>query len=1122
MENKEEQDITIESSKLYKHILSEQNIYNAIYALESYVFEKGLLEDEDLELYFKLADKYDVDFIRTVIFKCKKRLEEILTSPETLFDVKVFFKVKKVDDDGRIKYRPLHTASLLDQICMVCLLTPLMFEDTKKGRKLSDLSKLIPHNFFGNIPSTNVQTLFEKWQWKYKEYTDVVIEHCREYQKSHRYRTEVTLDIKNFFPSISPKFIFNFIVEKLASTYTNSKEVKALRMVVAKLLYFNIEKNNIEDWCKDYYGEDVDLNDTKVFMVCGIPQGLPQSYLFGNLCMIEIKKILGQDSIFSGDAYFYVDDSVIYVKTELEDETFKNEIKKLNESLSTWNTDERKISNQLLEIIDQKYIDFQSRLRYKIQFHEEGKSDYRKIDEADNHLGGYENIARQTSMAGALFSNLDEIDDNVTLKKLTALDEVIAAEIERLEEKREKELTSNHENILIVNDKYASRLKLMRRFKRYFLYRRRLLEIREDGELTPKYYNEFLKRFSINSKSNEIDRKKWFEHFDEDIFQSECRLFIDMQCRQKATLFRNEIAEFEKQLTERKNKDSDYLYFRKDLAGALKIKSINIDQYGSLKCWINENYKGTFNIGQSSQIEKLRSFMKEQYQKMIRNGFNHAKFTKFVFINSSEYKRRILNAYFSEMIGVTPSDALSFTKNNSRILHYTELRILAQLRNKSFDCKLFKVFIDILDPHDLSNRMGIDMGLLEVLGHFVSKVRNPEWVDSLIITHRVVKGLWYNGSKFLNSYTLHNEEHAVTLINKALRIVKAIDYFALKKIDFYVLFLACYLHDISMVVHPDLYSFNSNNTKSLEIISKFISQLQNKTKLFERLELNDDKDNRFKEAGNFLIELFQDVFDFFEAEVRGPHPFNSAQYIRNSTETFLKHICPAILSYVAKVSESHGYDSIEVYGLKSKAKNDLISEKYLMILIRLADLLDVSNDRVNYYLLRQNIKHMNKISRFHWISHLITDDIQLTPTYEVHKNSKLNEKPIIERLNFNLYLNVKYLSTISKNEKCKECGFLYPYDKKVVEFSDEYTNSDGITLRIGEKCNEECCPFICRWVSIKHHWLIKELNALNDYLFSVNTSLMNTEIRLNIFFRDEYPLEADLFDDVRDFLENNI
>lgn len=60
---------------------------------------------------------------------------------------------------------------------------------------------------------------------------------------------------------------------------------------------------------------------------------------------------------------------------------------------------------------------------------------------------------------------------------------------------------------------------------------------------------------------------------------------------------------------------------------------------------------------------------------------------------------------------------------------------------------------------------------------------------------------------------------------------------------------------------------------------------------------------------------------------------------------------------------------------------------------------------------------------------------------------------------------------------------------------------------------------MCRWVLKKHGWLINELFELKKYLYSVNNSLISTEINVNIFFRDEYNLDADLIDSVKDYLE---
>jgi hypothetical protein len=1110
---------SIKESGLYQLILSKQNIYNAIYALDSYIFEKGLLSKDDIGLYYRLKDKYDKLFIEDIIDKCRAQLTKILSSEDNLFEVEVFFKLKKYDKE-MVKYRPMHTATLIDQICMVCMLMPLMFDDSSGERKLSDLSKLLPHNFYGNMPSTNVGMLFKKWQKQYKEYTDATISHCRKYQQNHKYHTEVTLDIKNFFPSIDPGYLYHFIIDKLSTIYRSENDKFCLKVVVSKLLYFRLKNTDIEDWLDDYYGASDGLENLQLYMSRGLPQGLPQSYLFGNLCMIDIKKKL--DEIFRGDAYFYVDDSVIYVLEALDASEFKNRLSRLNECLGDiWQKDRSEINT---DVIADKYIDFQSNFDYVVAFHTDEKSDFRPIDDADAHFGGYENIARGASMLANPNGGLDEIDDTISLEKVNAYLAVVECEIKRLKEKQSQSIKSNDVNDSnsdtdSVNDLYSSRLKLMKRNKRFFLYRKRVLEVRRDGEYSENLIKDFYDRFQI--KEDESDEKieldKWFETFDEDIFLSECYLIMDMYNNSNAQKFKDKISTLEEKITSKH--DSPSLYFNKVLDASLFIKDLYVDTYKSLRIWIRKNYKENRNLGQSKQLSHLVEFVELQLKSMSECGFNNALFTKFVFMNSMEFRRMIINAYYSEMIGIMPTDNLSFVKSNARQITYTELRILAQLRNQRFNSEQFSIFIKTLNPHDLSNRMGIDMGILEVLGHFIVRVKKAEWIDSLILTHRVVKGLWYNGSKFLNSYTLHNEEHAVTLIGKSIRLVKTIDYLSIKDIDYYILFLSCYLHDISMVLHPDLYGFNQENQSSLIIITDFLSKLHLQLSEYEKIDHCDDKNNRLKEVGNFLVEIFQRVFEFFEANVRDPHPFESASYIRDSANKFFKHICPAILSYVATVSESHGYNSEEVYGLQSNARNDLISIKYLMMLIRLADLLDVANDRVNYHLLRENVKHMSKTSRFHWISHLITDEMQLTAKYDVDKDKHLNEKPITEHLNFDLYLNFKYLPTLDLSKKCSNCAMKFIVEESnEPKPSEEYAKSKCMSLEIGQECKQSC-PFLCRWVIAKHGWLVNELSELQNYLYSVNSSLIQTDIRFNIFYRDEYNLDADMLDYVKEYLD---
>ena len=80
--------------------------------MESYIFDKGLLNNEnpvelfdesgevidviaknDLELYYALADKHNVELIEKVIKVCQQSLQWIFSNEENLFEAKVYFKL---------------------------------------------------------------------------------------------------------------------------------------------------------------------------------------------------------------------------------------------------------------------------------------------------------------------------------------------------------------------------------------------------------------------------------------------------------------------------------------------------------------------------------------------------------------------------------------------------------------------------------------------------------------------------------------------------------------------------------------------------------------------------------------------------------------------------------------------------------------------------------------------------------------------------------------------------------------------------------------------------------------------------------------------------------------------
>ena len=170
---------------LFDTITHRRNIYKAIYALDSYICEQNLLSVEDLKCYYLLKDKFDFDgTIKNVIEKCQEKLKKILNEEDDdFFTVSVYYKIKKLkEENGKqvVTYRPLHTASLIDQICMAALLIPLMFDDSKGVRNKSELSRMIPHNFFGNMPSESVDSLFMNWTEKYRQYSKIIQDKSRE------------------------------------------------------------------------------------------------------------------------------------------------------------------------------------------------------------------------------------------------------------------------------------------------------------------------------------------------------------------------------------------------------------------------------------------------------------------------------------------------------------------------------------------------------------------------------------------------------------------------------------------------------------------------------------------------------------------------------------------------------------------------------------------------------------------------------------------------------------------------------------------------------------------------------------------------------------------------------
>lgn len=486
---------------------------------------------------------------------------------------------------------------------------------------------------------------------------------------------------------------------------------------------------------------------------------------------------------------------------------------------------------------------------------------------------------------------------------------------------------------------------------------------------------------------------------------------------------------------------------------------------------------------------------------------------EFIFKNSPEFLRCILNSQISSLLGVEVNDTFNIHKTNQRALYYFELRILVFLRSSNFNFDSFSVIVSEISNNYNSSQYfhKVDLQLLEVLPSFKSHVKNPVHVDKLIKVHQYVSGLWKNGSKFLHFYTLHNEEHSVELIKQCIKIKNTIDYLKLKADDYYILFLACYLHDISMALHPNLEMFSNDSLDSELLYSEWKRDIYNLLEIDYKPNSKNSNiiglENVNKtEIKNLMLSYFTKIDEFFEKNIRDNHASQSAKFIKEQQE--LKFIDSAFLQLVADISEAHSYDAKNIYKVKSSAKSDLFGTKYLMIILRLADLLDMSRERISTKFLKQNIKYMSQYSKYHWVSHMSINHCHIESDFSPNENDENGVISINELITVKVNLNTSQLSRVNK-ANCTNWYSGFAKDNKTIEIYIK----DG-----NELSNKTCesCSVSCKWFVNKHWWLLNELFELQRYLKRNNSNIFKTSFKVELIFDNTDTLPQEYLDIVLD------
>ncbi|MDF2844353.1 MAG: hypothetical protein K0R00_2779 [Herbinix sp.] len=1130
-------------------LLSDANIYKAILSVDSYIYNPELMDYEDKKLLSELKDKFNynllfelnfIDVIRQIIIK-------IIDNETSFFNCSIYFKVKKPKEGV---FRPLHIAPLRDCIAMVAMLQVLIFDMSQSNQtkmKLSNLSKYIPSNFYGNIPSKNPELLFESWQNQYKKYTEKANQKFSEYENNEKYNYEVTLDLENFFPSINPSLVYNLIVKSLKVKYS-SNDMELIRKVVCKLLLFTVESYNSKEnsFYKQLYYSDCDknknfkefklkINNKLYYFTKGIPQGLPQSYFFGNLIMKEISD--QYDIIFKGDSLFYVDDSIIFTSIDLSKTgSFESKINTINIALD-------KYSNNIT--VD--YLPYDSYIKtlfndlsshnYKIKIHDGGKSTCVNVKETKIGYKYLKYLSRLASMASfdfkTTFSDLEEIQLKGKFETLIkALDKELKLCYFNIQEQKGCNGIFMDKNCYYCSDKsncfpyenYKEYCEKLKRFKRFFQFRILMIQMKESDQVIKDLNNEF-NNLDINEIEDKLDNELLeikltvlenylLEHHNvDDDFRKIVKNIIDFEVNTaKGRLPKNTSFFYYNRIFSIDNKK--YHYKTNPYKSIIEIVSQKINSYNKHISYQKDCLKELLYAIQrnrlveyvfsSFSINEIESTSRSLYETKTYSLLEKSnRYNTFCYwsVRSKFLRRYLLNTAISLILNIELNENLYISRRDKKPLNYYELRLATASRNIKMDINLI---CHIMEDYSktMQQARSLDYTVFEAIYYFRLFAREPKYIDNLILIHKYTTELWENGSKHMHFYTLHNQSHAVELIKNINIILKSIDFLKISKIDYYILYISCYLHDISMVLYPKHDKFlGRNNNDSNELVMWFAK---------EHAETNPLLHHSLKEL---LLNVYKKIDEVFENTVRSNHAKDSANFIKRSND--LDFIDKAILEIVADVSYSHGMDTRDVYHLKSNATSTLISKKFMMILIRLADLFDMSESRVSLPVFYNNKDNMSPITQFHWISHLITGSFKIINQYAINetdifntKKSYFSPRSITETIVIQININLDQLTTIKNSKKCSMVC-MEPYDQ-----------SNKLILNFKQPCDQDECNFICKWFTNKNYYLIYELYFLQQYLDDVN-NYFKTEFIIELLLSDNNILRLEDFDDLSKYITNN-
>lgn len=411
-----------EVSSLKNLYLSYERVINNSFNTELVLdVERALFEKNLIDSLKKIQDRFNSD-------------DELVNKTHKF---SIVMKIKEIENNKSLKYRPLVIFKLEDHIYMQAIFN-LVIEELKHFLPEENLGVVLNNN--------NNSFLYENWLKSYSKFVD---RQKNNLSTHSTYQYAFEYDITQFFPSINQEKLIQDINDLLDDQWLKNKVKEVISFYSYEYLD-EISKKNYSTYLNSLYNDQEQINCYKKDF--GIPQGAVFSPFLAAFYTREldsrIREKLNENLTVPIDIdYFsYVDDGRIYFHDSIEGSLVKNKVKEALDCIS--------IGQKKLELSDKKtvFLELDSQgISAKLKVLEENISMTQKnivqiSDLDENDYDTLEKLHLNTiDMFNVLKTEANEYDSNEKNCNLNKVNKVNDTFIKRTASKASKKFTNgNH------------------------------------------------------------------------------------------------------------------------------------------------------------------------------------------------------------------------------------------------------------------------------------------------------------------------------------------------------------------------------------------------------------------------------------------------------------------------------------------------------------------------------------------------------------------------------------------------------------------------------------------------------------------------------------------------------